>query len=33
MVLTILNKSKIYRTDKDGSIEITLNKNSYNIKN
>jgi len=32
-VLNNLANTKIYRTDKDGSIEITLNKNSYNIKN
>lgn len=32
-VLDILKDSKIYRTDKDGSIEIRLNKNGYKIKN
>ena len=31
-VLDILSNSKIYRTDLDGSIEIKLNKNGYNIK-
>lgn len=31
-VLDILKKSIIYRTDKDGSIEIELNKNGYNIR-
>jgi len=31
-VLDILNNSKIYRTDKDGSIEIKLNKNGYKIR-
>ena len=31
-VLDILKDSKIYRTDLDGSIEIKLNKNGYNIK-
>ena len=31
-VLDILFNSKIYRTDLDGSIEIKLNKNGYNIK-
>ena len=31
-VLDILRTSKIYRTDKDGSIEIKLNKNEYKIK-
>lgn len=30
-VLNILNNSKIYRTDQDGSIEIKLNKNSHKI--
>lgn len=30
-VLDILNNSKIYRTDIDGSIEIRLNKNGYRI--
>lgn len=30
-VLKILNKSKIYRTDIDGSIEIKLNKKGYKI--
>lgn len=32
-VLEILKDSKIYRTDKDGSVEIRLNKNGYKIKN
>ncbi len=32
-VLDILKDSKIYRTDKDGSVEIRLNKNGYKIKN
>ena len=32
-VLDILKDSKIYRTDKDGSIEIRLNKNGYKVKN
>ena len=31
-VLDTLSNSKIYRTDLDGSIEIKLNKNGYNIK-
>ena len=31
-VLETLKKSKIYRTDIDGSIEIKLNKNGYKIK-
>ena len=31
-VLAILENSKIYRTDIDGSIEIKLNKNKYKIK-
>ena len=31
-VLDNLENSKIYRTDLDGSIEIKLNKNGYNIK-
>lgn len=31
-VLEILSKSKIYRTDLDGSIEIKLNKNGYKIR-
>jgi competence protein ComEC len=31
-VLAILENSKIYRTDIDGSIEIKLNKNGYKIK-
>ena len=31
-VLNILNKSKIYRTDIDGSIEIKVNKYGYKIK-
>lgn len=31
-VLDILNNSKIYRTDKDGTIEIELNKNEYKIR-
>ena len=31
-VLDILNNSKIYRTDLDGSIEIKLNKNRYKIR-
>lgn len=31
-VLDTLEDSKIYRTDKDGSIEIKLNKNGYKIK-
>ena len=31
-VLKILTNSKIYRTDKNGSIEIKLNKNGYIIK-
>ena len=31
-VLDILKDSKIYRTDLDGSIEIRLNKNGYNIR-
>lgn len=31
-VLDILNSSKIYRTDLDGSIEIKLSKNGYKIK-
>ncbi|NLL45002.1 MAG: DNA internalization-related competence protein ComEC/Rec2 [Mollicutes bacterium] len=30
-VLDILNKSKIYRTDEDGSIKIELNKNGYKV--
>lgn len=30
-VLDLLNNSKIYRTDLDGSIEIKLNRNSYKI--
>ena len=32
LVLDILSKSKIYRTDKDGSIEIKINKNGYKIR-
>ena len=32
-VLDILKDSKIYRTDKDGSVEIRLNKNGYKVKN
>jgi len=31
-VLDILSNSKIYRTDYDGSIEIKLNNNGYNIR-
>ena len=31
-VLEILKNSQIYRTDIDGSIEIKLNKNGYNIR-
>lgn len=31
-VLDILNNSKIYRTDKDGSIEIKISKNGYKIR-
>ena len=31
-VLDILKNSKIYRTDKDGSIKIKLNKNGYKIR-
>ena len=31
-VLNNLSDSKIYRTDQDGSIEIKLNKNGYNIR-
>ena len=31
-VLETLNNSKIYITDLDGSIEIKLNKNGYNIR-
>lgn len=31
-VLDILSNSKIYRTDTDGSIEIELNKNGYEIR-
>lgn len=31
-VLDILNQSKIYRTDLDGSIEIKLNKNGYKVR-
>lgn len=31
IVLETLNKSKIYRTDFDGSIEVNLNKNKYTI--
>lgn len=31
-VLNILNKSKIYRTDLEGSIEIKINKYGYKIK-
>ena len=31
-ILDNLSKSKIYRTDIDGSIEIKLNKNGYNIR-
>ena len=31
-VLDILSNSKIYRTDKDGTIEIELNKNEYKIR-
>ena len=31
-VLDILSNSNIYRTDKDGTIEIELNKNEYKIK-
>ena len=31
-VLTALNNSKIYRTDKDGSIKIRLNKDGYKIR-
>ncbi len=31
-VLKILKDSKIYRTDKEGSVEIKLNKNGYKIK-
>lgn len=31
-VLEILESSNIYRTDKDGTIEIQINKNKYNIK-
>ena len=30
-VLNTLSNSKIYRTDKDGSIEIRLNKTGYEI--
>ena len=32
IVLDNLKESKIYRTDKDGSIGIKLNKREYNIK-
>lgn len=31
-VLNILSKSKIYRTDKSGTIEVSINKNGYNIR-
>jgi competence protein ComEC len=31
-VLNILNDSKVYRTDKTGSIEIKLNKNGYKVR-
>ena len=31
-VLKILSKSKIYRTDEDGSVEIILNNRNYKIK-
>ena len=31
-VLSTLDNSKIYRTDKDGSIEIKLKRNGYKIR-
>ncbi len=31
-VFDTLKESKIYRTDRDGSIEIRLNKNGYKIR-
>ena len=31
-ILDILKNSNIYRTDRDGSIEIKLNKNGYKIR-
>lgn len=33
VILNRLSKSKIYRTDRNGSIEIKINKNGFNIKN
>ena len=31
-VIDILSKSKIYRTDRDGTVEVILNKHKYFIK-